>query len=453
MKCKYYLQLIIFVTLFLSILPISTLVMADENIDISLQIPGEKKQTYDGKLILISGVWHYLNLTIANNPEEIKIVLYKGNTTPNDKNFDNYYEWRYIGNDPIQWQDLIKYNDYSYIKSENCKKTNNQYSFYIGISNYLPNIPYYRENWTLEIYSNEEEVHVENIFVEVATSGLANSHGGTIIFNVDPFTEMDSSGSDYFILKNTGNVPLDISINYPKFNDFMEFTKYTETIPVSERADYHLLVHSKSWQPQRISDEGEGYGGIPNDLIIDDFKAMVILQTQLGITIPVLYVIVGHSQYELVEIKDAGISFQYQRNVAMHEGEIEDLQVFISGNGEAILDIWSDEKNVSIQKIITKNGQATSPLTITSTDTEEYIVTITVEAIRENQIGKIFYNLDTGGNSQTFTTTIEVGPPIPINEQLVNYSTSSMMFVVIGVIVVVIIYIAISQLKYKRRKY
>lgn len=450
MKYKYYLQLIIVVTL---ILPISTLVMADENIDISLQIPNEDEQTYDGKFVLISGVWHYLNVTIANNPEEIKIVLYKGNTTPTDKNFENYYEWKYIKNNPVQWQDLIKYNNYSYIKSEKCKKTNNQYSFYLGISNYLPNIPYYQENWTLEVFNNGEKLHSEIIFVQTPTFGLANSHGGTIIFNVDPFTEMDSPASDYFILKNTGNVPLDISVNYPKFSEFMEFTKYTETISVSEKAEYHLLVHSKSWQPQRISDEGEGYGGIPNDLIIDDSKAMVILQTQLGITIPVLYVYVGHSQYELVEIKDAGISFQYQRNIAMHEGEIEDLQVFISGNGEAILDIWSDEKNVSIQKITTKNGQVTSPLTITSTDKEEYTITVRVEAIRENHIGKIFYNLDTGGNSQTFTTTIEVGPPIPINEQIINYSTSSMMFVVIGIIIVVVIYIVVSQIKYKRRKY
>ena len=453
MKYKYYLQIIIIISIVLSILPISISVKADENVEISLHIPGEKEQIYDGKLVLISGVWHYLNLTIANNPEEIKMVLYKGNTTPTDKNFENYYEWKYVKSNPVQWEDLIKYNNYSYINSTKCKKTNNQYSFYLGISNTLPNIPYYRENWTVEIYYNEEKAYIENIFVEVPTSGLANSHGGTIIFSIDPFTEMDSQGSDYFVLKNTGNVPLSISINYPKFSEFMEFTKYFEKISVSEKADYHLQVHSKSWQPQRMSDEGSGYGRIPNYLIIDDFKAMVILQTELGITIPVLYVYVGHSQYELVEIKDAGISFQYQRNIAMHEGEIENLQVFISGNGEAILDIWSDEKNVSIKKISTKKGQVNSPLTITSTDTEEYTITVTVEAIRENHIGKIFYNLDTGGNSQTFTTTIEIGPPIPINEQLVNYSTSSMMFVVIGVIIVVIIYIVVSQIKYKRRKY
>ncbi|MBN2603425.1 MAG: hypothetical protein JXA91_04770 [Candidatus Thermoplasmatota archaeon] len=450
MKYKYYLQIIIIIFL---ILPISTSAKADENVEISLYIPGENEQIYDGKLVLISGIWHYLNLTISNNPEEIKIILYKGNTTPSDKNFENYYEWKYFKNNPVQWADLIKYNNYSYINSEKCKKTNNQYSFYLGISNSLPNIPYYRENWTLEIYNNEEKAHIENIFVEVPTSGLANSHGGTIIFSIDPFTEMVSQGSDYFVLKNTGNVPLSISINYPKFSEFMEFTKYTEKISVSEKADYHMQVYSQSWQPQRMSDGGSGSGGIPNEFIIDDYKAMITFQTIIDIAIPVLYVYVGHSQYELVEIKDAGISFQYQRNIAMQEGEIENLQVFISGNGEAILDIWSDEKNVSIQKITTKNGQVNLPLTITSTDTEEYTITVTVEAIRENHIGKIFYNLDTGGNSQTFSTTIEIGPPIPINEQLVNYSTSSMMFVVIGVIIVVIIYIVVSQIKYKRRKH
>jgi len=453
MKYNYCLQVIIIITLILTIFPISTSVKADEIVGISLHIPNDVEQTYNGKSVLVSGIWHYLNVTIANNPGEIKIILYKGNTTPSDKNFDNYYEWKYAENNPIQWQDLIKYNNYSYINSEKCKKTNNLYSFYLGISNTLPNVPYYRENWTLEIYIGEERAYFENIFVEAPTLGLANSHGGTIIFSVDPFTEMDSPASDYFVLKNTGNVPLAISIEYPKFSEFMEFTQYSEMISISEKADYHMLVHSKSWQPQRISDGGEGAGGIPNELIIDDSKAMVNLQTFLAVNIPVLYIYVGHSQYELIEIKDAGITFQYQKNIAMQEGEIENLQVFISGNGEAILDIWSDEKNVSIQRIFTKNGDINPPITISSTDTEEYSITVSVEAIRENHVGKIFYNLDTGGNSQTFTTAIEIGPPIPINEQIINYSTSSMMFVVIGIIVVVILYIVVSQIKYKRRKY
>jgi ribosome maturation factor RimP len=58
--------------------------MADEKIDISLKIPNENQQTYEGKIVLISGVWHYLNVTIANDPEEIKIVFYKGNSTPTE---------------------------------------------------------------------------------------------------------------------------------------------------------------------------------------------------------------------------------------------------------------------------------------------------------------------------------------------------------------------------------
>ena len=142
------------------------------------------------------------------------------------------------------------------------------------------------------------------------------------------------------------------------------------------------------------------------------------------------------------------IVFQYEKNLEMNEGEIREIAVYISGSGVATLDIWSDEKNITILKISSKNQEGT-PQTVISTDTSEYVVTVKIEAIRENKIGYLYYELETDGETQTFITQINVGSPSS-GEQASN-TVPIMAIIVIVCIFLVIGYMISTHMKHRRR--
>ena len=132
----------------------------------------------------------------------------------------------------------------------------------------------------------------------------------------------------------------------------------------------------------------------------------------------------------------------------MYEGEIKDIIVYLSGTGLATLDIWGDELNIAILKISAKD-QTGTPMLISSTNTSEYAITIRVEAIRENKVGMINYELEVDGKVQTFTTEINIGPPIAKKEEGININPTSVF--VILCIVFLIIYMILSQIRHRRK--
>jgi hypothetical protein len=370
-------------------------------------------------------------------------------------------EWEYKQNNPIHWISSIDYNSYDYIDSDKCEKSKNIYNFYVGISDTFPNTPFFNEDWKIEVYENDNKIHSENIFVEKPTKGIAKSHGDVIYFYIDPFTEMTTQGSDYFTLKNTGNVPMNIKVTYHNLEYLIEFTSFTDRIYPSDSANYHISLNSNSWQPQIITDYGEGIGQIPEDMILDDTDAFVSLKSALAVNAPDIRLFVGHSRHELVEnLFDIGLSFQYQKNVNMDEGETKDISAYISGDGHLRLSIWTDDtENIRILKIFKNNEELNSPFDIHSTSTSEQKITVRVEAIREKKSGDINYKLEAlDGRSHTYKTHVEINPLSgPINDLTGIKSDSGLgsntlvtMIVVISIFLV-LGYMIISQLRSKRR--
>ena len=133
----------------------------------------------------------------------------------------------------------------------------------------------------------------------------------------------------------------------------------------------------------------------------------------------------------------------------MKEGQVRDIIVYISGEGNATLDISADEVNVAILTITSKD-QTGTPLTITSTNTSEYAVTIKVEAIRENKVGIINYDLTVDGTTKTYTTSITIGPPSQQKTSgEINIPTTA---IVVAIIIIFVIgYMVYSQIRHKRR--
>ena len=444
-------SLILFTVCIIVLLPFFSSVCAEDNVTVNIHILGEGARTRFDSPVIVAGIWHYINVTLDNQVSlDLILKFYQGDTMPSAglKDETNYYEWKYNANSQ-SWTDEKEYGGYLYINDTNCQKTDNIYSFCAGVKDTLPDITDYYENWTLEIYKDGEQLYSENVVLEKPIIGIAKSHADTIKFNVDPFTETDDEGDDYFIIENMGNIPLDITIDYGAYNDFFEVTDSSKKLSPYSTFNHYVTLHSESWKPGKliISGINRATGSISGSLIIT--TAAITFNVSQIINAAGLEVSIGHSNYEIEIISGTNIVFQYEKTLEMKEGEVRDITVYISGEGNVTLDISADEVNVAIQKITSKD-QTGTPLTITSTNTSEYAVTIRVEAIRENKVGTINYELTVNGTTKTYTTSVTIGPPSQQETSgEINIPTTA---IVVGICIIFVIgYMVYSQIRHKRR--
>jgi len=451
MKCgAYVIALVIFC---LILFPVFVSVSADELTLIDIHIIGENEQKRYGLSKIVAGIWHQLNMSLEEDDvSSISIKFYKGEIMPiGERNATNYYEWGYNENSENIWDDLLKYGGRTYIDSDNCLKNGNKFSFIIGIKDIFPNTPlFYHENWTLDIIHQEKNIYSERIVVEKPTLAFAKSHGDILNFYIEPFTEMINQSDDYITIINSGNLPLDVSLDYLEYNDFIEIIENDIRVSPYEGKNFNLNLISEVWKPGIAKSTSSSIlqGKISSTFIIPTSE--LSFQSAYQVTAPLLKIYVGHNNYEIIEIENSNIVFQHEKNLEMYEGEIEDIHVYISGEGTVSLDIWSDEKNITILNIKSENVDKSTPLKIFSTEDDEYEVILTVEALRENKIGNLYFELTTENTTKTFITQISILPPLNTQSDLTISPFTTI--IVIICLLAVIGYIVITHLKHRRKK-
>jgi hypothetical protein len=413
----------------------------------------EPKTRYE-KPVIVAGIWHYTNITVENQEsQELKLILYQGTLVPaiGERDERNYYEWNYNEQNK-QWTDVNEYGGYTYIKNSSSIKRDSTYSFCIGIKDTLPSTVFYHENWTLEIYLDENKIQSQGVIVEKPTAALARSHASIIEFNIDPFTKMsvNASDDDYFILENTGNVPLDITIDFGLYNDYIKTTGFNKTLSSGTLSTHRIAVNSESWKPGIREIIGTITGTLSNRYVIPTANFTLISSQEINS--PELTIFVGHSNYTISLIVETDIVFQRLKNLEMAEGQIKNISVYVSGNGTVTLDIWSDETAIRILKLLLEGNEVVSPFTFVSTDTKELNITIRVEAMKENKVGLIYYNLYAEGKNQSFQTRINIGSPLTSQESKGILTVNNIMVVIVILVVIIVIgYMVSSSLKHRRR--
>jgi hypothetical protein len=430
-------------------------VIAADNVTIDITMFQGEKQTRFNKPIIVAGVWHYVNITIDQNIDEFTIKLYKGVTLPTgNKNETNYYEWKYDKNNATVWNDISRYG-VDYIKRDYCTKSGDIYSFCVGVKDTLPNIADYCENWTMDVYNDGNKLHSEGIVVETPTTGPSLSKPSSIIFYVDPFTEMDAQGDAFFKIGNVGNIPLYVNIDNTKYSN-IEITDLKGKIlpekflPGEPSDPLYVILHSESWPPGIKEMDVQLNASCPISYFIDT-DATITLQNSFVIDVPQLKIYVGHSNYKIEEIQGTGITFQHIEKLDMSEGEIKDIKAYVSGDGTVSLDVSADEENVKLLKLLDGSTEKNSPISFASTSNSERTITVKVEAISEGKTGTISYKLTTGGITQTYTTQITIGPPASHEKGTSISSVSIVQIVVIILVLLVVVYMVLSYFKHRRR--
>ncbi len=406
-------------------------------------------QSHFNKPVLVAGVWHYINITVSQIVDDLSIRFYKGLTlSPGNKTETNYYEWHYDRNNALLWNDLSGYG-ITYIQPDLCQNTNTVYSFCIGIKDFMPNIVGYYENWTLEVAYAGTTIHSEGIVAEKPKTGISLSKPSSIIFRLDPFTIMDAQGDNFFKIGNIGNIPLYVDFDNVTYGD-VDISDINKKFLPAETNAHYVTVHSRSWPAGIKKMDIQLNGSYPQSYFVDT-NATVTLYTSFIIDVPQLVIYVGHSNYQIEEIQGTGITFQYIEKLDMYEGEIKDIIAYVSGNGAVILEVLADEKNISAQKLYDSGIETTSPLSFTSTNISERIITTTVKALSEGTIGILTYRISSNGVTKIYTTQITIGPPASSDEDSAGGPVSIMQIIVIIIVLLVVLYMISSYIKNRKR--
>jgi hypothetical protein len=422
---------------------------AADVVSFSVSMLEGEQQTRFNNPVFVTGVWQYVNITMDQSVDDLTLRFMKDLTLPTDpKNETNYYEWAYQKQAAIVWSDASGYGS-MYIKDDLCSNMNAQYRFCVGTNDAMPNIVGYYENWTVEIETNGALVHSQPIVLEKPKTGVSLSKPSSIIFYVDPFTVMDAQGDNFFKIGNIGNLPLNVTIDYEKYRD-IEITDLNRVFLPAEVITHYAIVHSRSWPPGIKRMNVQLTGSYPQSYFVDS-NATVTLYTSFIIDVPELIIYVGHSNYRIDEIQGTHITFQFIEQLTMYEGEVRDINAYVSGNGAVTLEIWADEQNISVLKLTSDNTQTQSPIAFTSTNTSERTIVATVEALSEGKTGILSYRLTSDGVTKLYTTRITIGPPeSPDTEQSSNPGLIMQIIVIIAVLLVVL-YMLVSYMKKRKR--
>jgi hypothetical protein len=435
--------------LFLYLSVILTSISSAQDVTLSINMLHGEQQTHFTHHVLVAGIWHYLNITTDEGYTTLLLRIYKGIMIPSgQKNETNYYEWSYDASTPPFWTNENEYS-VEYIQPALCQKINTQYSFCIGLKDFMPNIVDYYENWTVEVSHDGTTLYSTPIVVEKPKTGISLSKPSSIIFHIDPFTIMDAAGDNFFKIGNIGNIPLNVSFDFQKYSE-VEINDVNTMMLPNQTITHYVTIHSKSWPPGFKTITIELTGSYLQSYFVDT-NATVTLYSSFIIDVPQLVIYVGHSNYKIDEIQGAGITFQYIENLNMYEGETRDITSYVSGNGAVTVQIEADGKNISLIKLSDNGMDTSSPFSFTSTNTTERILKATVRALSEGTIGVLTYQITGNGLTETYTTRITIGPPKSTPEEENGGGFSIMQFVIIIIVLSVVIYMIVTYLRHRKR--
>ncbi len=436
---KNWLALIILVSIIINFFPVSIVSGNNAKVtDLLIHVPNSQQLTQHNRPVWIRGVWHYINITLNNDIDEISIIFYYGNNPQSfdEKDETNYYKWEH---DQKNWEDIQ--HGSKYIKEEYCYHQSGFFSFYIGIDQYAE-----VGNWTLEILVNGKLSSSRQIYVGKAVTAISLKTIPVTI-RAEPFEEGYYKSEEKFTVENKGNMPLTLKIDYGKYSDIFSTVNLDGIFKPNQVGKYSILLNSRStWPPGVLKIESGEISLIGEALYIIPPKEMVnLIESNVASGLPIdLYI--GHLGYELESLA-GDITFQYIKNLDISHNEVKDIYVYISGNGQVTIDITS--KNLVILKILSGGVEVNTPFTFKSTNTSEYPIAVRVRSNRPNSTAYLYYDLESSGEHKKFTTKINVGSPLPKK----RYSPDLLIIQIftLSCVIILMIYLIYSQIRIRRR--
>ncbi|HEC94693.1 MAG TPA: hypothetical protein ENI45_01855, partial [Thermoplasmatales archaeon] len=421
-RCKTcLLSLILIVALLLTVVSQFRCGAEENVVGVVVHIPGEQERERFNEKVMVTGLWHYVNVTLDEtvNPSRVALVMYKGDAAPLEKTEETYYSWEYDGG---VWRDNMGYggDSYTYIDETKCARIGSTYVFYVAtddfVSNEDPDVVDH-ENWTLAVKVDDEEIFSTPVVMEEPVAGVGVTRADFTL-SIEPFTQTVLKPVQEFVTTNTGNVPLYLSVSYGKYDDLITTSNVNITLHPGETLSHSVEVATREWRPGYLSISGR----LSADAMYVVPTGFISFETSYTFEkVPRVVIQVGHSNYELEELESTEITFQYKKNVEMDYGETRNITAYVCGEGNVTLSIVNS--NITLLNVWS-NGvpvEDVQNFMVHSTSTSEHLVVVQLQATKPNVTAYLTYTLDVDGALYTYTTVITVGPePSPHEEYVEN---------------------------------
>jgi hypothetical protein len=403
-------------------------------LSVTFNIPGNPPQSET----IIAGIWHHVNVSTNYTPkEELKLIIYCGESIPNRKNITNYYQWVHNGT----WSGF--YNN-TYINVSQCYVDDFVYIFYVGVDAIAP--IYKKESlWNLRVKIDGKIVYEGGVQIDSPMIAMG-SDTGIHHFEFEPFISQNVTPdySNYIgTIVNHGNVPLNYAIKLGEFNESIIITyvdySINQTIMPHERVRFKLTLISNPLPPQRKIFMGRIFG-YPTYVISTPGADELSLNATV-IELGICYEIYVHHLNLYLEYFGYN-TFQYRPNMVVNYSDIATLSTYFCGcnntkmtiNAENVKFLGFDE----IQGEINQNS-----ITFALTNTSETLVKFKIKATEPNTKGYIYYtieNLDSG-EKYSFTTEINItGSPSPTpHKKRIFIPTFDLVIFYIAIVIVTIV--------------
>ncbi len=419
---------------------------AESLVDWKLFIPGEKVNYNGTHVVLVSGIEHNLTFYIGDSSEVTVFLTYSG-IGDEERNYTNFYEWRYSDG---HFQDVLYY---TYINTTSSSVFSDMIAFHIGIHAKAK-----QGTWHLmverKIPSGNETIISEDIWVEEANPRLALSTP-VFEFRVEPFESGDQippSDKDYrFTTINGGNVPLWLSCEYDKMGEIFYTTNMSTVLHPGDELEHNIYLTSLPWSPQVFTVE-EHVKGRPMYMITADMVSFIpTFQTVVKINVKVV-----RQGFNILDIGDAKLQYEKGPKVANYDDTM-DLRLFVSGHSDASLTVSVDKLELVGLYYDGKwhnasEGDTSKTLNFHLTnDSEEEEVMVRVHCYREKVTGSVHYQLRSGSASDHAQTDIVVGsaPYVSPVEENPGINTIAL----IGVILIIVFLAGLMIFYHKKMNY
>lgn len=389
------------VTLFtLSIIPMYG--QGDNPVDMRMRILGEPSYSDDA---IVAGVIHNVTLNLTTPSEDIDILMYASEADLlNNPNITNTYRWTYSAG---MWSDAL----YGQFIESTSGIYGLQYSFHIGL-----NANATVGNWVMSVKVDGTEEINRTVSVSEPVKGLATI--GPINFYVDlepyrtgfwsSWDSEDPSNSTAIRFRNSGNVPLEIDVEYNIYDSYFTTTNSTGVLHVGEERWAYLSFQADPWSPGNFKVNGRIRGTPVN---VMSSPATVSLEQAVGTDINV-DLSIARPGYEIFQIP--GFVVQYKARVTANYTDEVRLDMYFTGYNPST--VTPEAVDLTLQEMRIGGTVVTGPVSVTvNNQTETHMVLIvncSVPPAKGKPSLRAYLNFDVEnqatGDSGRFTTTFVV---------------------------------------------
>lgn len=395
--------------------------------ELTIYLPDQEPVFISGRPRMITGVINVIDVSYTGEGS-VSLTMYHGETEPDDKTKENYYQWGYDGDGFY-----CLYGDF--IDLEKSSIQDNKLSLHAGTI-----VTAELGLWTAIVVGTETETY--QIEMDIPKAGIGLS-APDYFFSTSPFSGEYFYSSDrrqHFRTINNGNIPMRLEVDYDIMGEYISTTNTTGVLDMGEERYHHLTFATPIWGPRRV-EISASVRGVPHIEPITPATIQLIQLPQFTFSVTIEIVRPG---FRLLELGD--VIVQYRPEASVGFLNTTTLELYMSGDTRVSL--TTSTSRLSLESTVFNEQERGSSFNVPLASDREDLITYTVKGIEANAVGELTYILQWGNHTEHITTEVTTGPaPEGYTEDDSSRNIIGLAFVILTIVVALLLLVIFSRKK------